>query len=870
MPFDIVVGRDEVDKKRFGEKGLVYIGKQFVKMGETSSLSNKIHLDVARSHVILVAGKRGSGKCLHEDTLITLADGSQIPIKDLENNNERVLSLNEKLKIEEVKKTEFFSREVEKILKIKLRSGKELKLTPEHPLLTIKGWIPTNELKIGSRIATPRKSCFGKEEIPEHEIKLLAYLIAEGHIAKSYCLFSNTDKIIYNDFCEDIKIFDGNLRVVEWPKGREGCYGVTQKEKKYNIINAKRNEKGQLLEGSVRYQKSSIVKWLTNIGIYGKLAKEKIIPIKIIKLKKELLALFLNRLFSCDGSIYKTNDYWEIAYSSSSEKMIRQIQSLLLKFKVLSKLREKKIKTNNKEFNSFELVINSENSVKFIEEIGFFGKKHEKEFLAKQEILSKIRNTNIDTIPKEIWETYKPANWAEIGRALGYKYPKAMRERIRYSPSRQTLLKMAEVENYNPLYLLATSDIFWDEIVSVELLEGRFKVYDISVPENHNFVANDIIVHNSYTLGAIAEELASLPEEVAVNIATVIFDTMGIFWTMKYANQKEYELLKEWDLKGKKLPVRIFVPYGFFEDYEKRSLPVDEKFALSVSELTADDWLVTFNLEFTSRVAIVIQRAIEKLKGKERFDLDDIIFTIKEDEESESDAKQAALNLFYGAKTWGIFASKGMKETKTMDIVKGGGTAILDLSCYSSIGTFNVRALVIGLLCRKFFNERMFARKAEEVLAVQKGIDYLNYKQEREMPLIWLFLDEGHEMLPKKGKTAATDALIQVLREGRQPGISLVLATQQPGQIHTDVMTQSDIVISHRVTSKPDMEALNLIMQNYLLASIQSYMNSLPALKGSAIILDDNSERIYPMRVRPRFTWHGGEAPTAIRVEKRL
>jgi DNA segregation ATPase FtsK/SpoIIIE-like protein len=138
------------------------------------------------------------------------------------------------------------------------------------------------------------------------------------------------------------------------------------------------------------------------------------------------------------------------------------------------------------------------------------------------------------------------------------------------------------------------------------------------------------------------------------------------------------------------------------------------------------------------------------------------------------------------------------------------------------------------------------------------------------MPLVWLFIDEAHEFLPKRGKTAATDTLIQILREGRQPGISLVMATQQPGAIHQDVMTQSDIIIAHRVTAKPDVEALNIIMQTYLLEDIKAYMNNLPDLKGSAIVLDDNSERINPMRVRARFTWHGGEAPTAIRVERRL
>jgi hypothetical protein len=162
----------------------------------------------------------------------------------------------------------------------------------------------------------------------------------------------------------------------------------------------------------------------------------------------------------------------------------------------------------------------------------------------------------------------------------------------------------------------------------------------------------------------------------------------------------------------------------------------------------------------------------------------------------------------------------------------------------------------------------MESRKKEEIESISKGANYLSSLATKETPLTWIFIDEAHEFLPLVGKTAASDALIQLLREGRQPGVSIVLATQQPGQIHRDVMTQSDIVISHRVTSKPDLDALSYIMQTYLSESIKKYMNDLPSLKGSAIILDDNSERIYPMRVRPRFTWHGGEAPTAMSVEK--
>jgi len=91
MPFDVIIGRNESDKKVFGERGLAFIGKSYVSMGNYTSLSNPIFLDVARSHVILISGKRGSGKCLSEDTLVNLSDGTQVPIKYLENNNQKII-----------------------------------------------------------------------------------------------------------------------------------------------------------------------------------------------------------------------------------------------------------------------------------------------------------------------------------------------------------------------------------------------------------------------------------------------------------------------------------------------------------------------------------------------------------------------------------------------------------------------------------------------------------------------------------------------------------------------------------------------------------------------------------------------------------
>jgi uncharacterized protein len=374
----------------------------------------------------------------------------------------------------------------------------------------------------------------------------------------------------------------------------------------------------------------------------------------------------------------------------------------------------------------------------------------------------------------------------------------------------------------------------------------------------------------SYTLGVITEEISNLPPDVSQNIASLIFDTMGIYWTMKFENEKDRKLLQDWKLKTKNLPVKVFVPFGHYDGYLEKGIPIDEKFALDVRELTAEDWIITFGLGITNPVSVLIQRIIGKLNEREKFGIADIISSIEQDERTQAEVKNAAIGLFEAAEEWGIFARSSENATEVKDLINAGTTSVLDLSVYNSVGAFNVRALVISLVSRKIFNQRMESRKKEEINSVSKGMDISFVSEKKDEPLVWLFIDEAHEFLPLDNKTVATDALVQLLREGRQPGSSLVLATQQPGQIHRDVMTQSDIVISHRVTSKPDIDALGYIMQSYLLQGINIYMNDLPSTKGSAIVLDDNSERIYPIRIRPRFTWHGGEAPTAVGYKKEI
>ncbi|MEK6882457.1 MAG: DUF87 domain-containing protein, partial [Nanoarchaeota archaeon] len=249
----------------------------------------------------------------------------------------------------------------------------------------------------------------------------------------------------------------------------------------------------------------------------------------------------------------------------------------------------------------------------------------------------------------------------------------------------------------------------------------------------------------SYTLGVIAEELSNLPKEISQNIAPLIFDTMGIYWTMKFKNEKERMLLDDWSLKPKELPVKIFVPFGFYDKYISDGIPVDEKFALDASEMNAEDWILTFELDFIHPISVLIERTITKLKEAGGFNIEDIIKEIARDVATEKETKNAAIGLFEAVKTWGIFSNSNTQEkTKIENLVSGGITTVLDLSVYNSIGTFNIRALIISLVSRKLFNQRMSSRKKEETQAVARGLDYLSVIEKRESPLIWIFIDEAH------------------------------------------------------------------------------------------------------------------------------
>ena len=130
----------------------------------------------------------------------------------------------------------------------------------------------------------------------------------------------------------------------------------------------------------------------------------------------------------------------------------------------------------------------------------------------------------------------------------------------------------------------------------------------------------------SFTMGVIAEGISDLPEGIKENIAVVILDTMGIYWTMKYPNQKEKDLLEEWGIGPKGLDINIFTPKGHFEEFKKKGIPADVPFSIRPDELDIEDWILALGMVKGSEEGVAVEKIITFLKAEGNgFSIDDII-----------------------------------------------------------------------------------------------------------------------------------------------------------------------------------------------------------------------------------------------------
>jgi replicative DNA helicase len=247
-------------------------------------------------------------------------------------------------------------------------------------------------------------------------------------------------------------------------------------------------------------RRNPIAKWLDGFGLFGARSHEKFVPPEVNALPKAQIALFLRHLWSTDGSVTvaKNGRGGRVYYSSTSRQLIDDVSLLLLRFGISSRIKMVR-KAGYRPGYTLD-ISGGDDQRRFLGEIGVHGARGAAAAQLLDIVRETTRNTNVDTVPIQVWDDVKQAlgeqgiTHREFASAMGTSFSGSTM--WKHSPSRERLGRIASVLDSADLEMLATNDIFWDEVVAIEPA-GVEQVFDATVLNRHNFIANGIAVHNS-------------------------------------------------------------------------------------------------------------------------------------------------------------------------------------------------------------------------------------------------------------------------------------------------------------------------------------------------------------------------------------
>jgi replicative DNA helicase len=524
-----------------------------------------------KSDLIILAARPAMGKCVTADTLLVDPDtGERHTIADLvAQRSARLLTLDESYRLRAGAACDFIDDGIKPVYRVVTVLGREVKVTLSHPFLTVDGWQPLHQLRVGDRIGVPRHMpVFGSEEPADAEVKALAYLLADGCVTATCPQFTNNNERLRDDFARAVAHFPGTRVRTETSQGTRTPTVCVASDAAF--VRKQRTHFATYLRSQVLQQRGAAAKlakavgvspasvthwsqgksvpspeklgtlamildvplttlapagpatisqnapnslrvWLEEIGVWGRPASEKFVPEFVFRAMRPMAALFLNRLFACDGSIYVlSTGQAGLSYSTVSKKLARDVQHLLLRFGILAKLRTRSIKYGTTRRTAYELrVVDAASIERFCLEIGAFGKE-DKIAAVLVQLAKGRRQTNLDTIPVEAWQAVRSAkghrSWRSMFAAMGL--PESSNLHVgKRSFGRERLSRIADALQVQELKNLAEGDLYWDTITAIEYL-GEQQVYDLTVDGTHNFVADDILVHNTSLAINVAQNAA--------------------------------------------------------------------------------------------------------------------------------------------------------------------------------------------------------------------------------------------------------------------------------------------------------------------------------------------------------------------------
>jgi replicative DNA helicase len=435
----------------------------------------------------LLSDLRESG-CLTAGTRILRADtGSEITLGDLLTSGEQnvlVWSLDDRMRLVPRTMTHAFPSGTKEVFRVRLTSGREVEATANHPFLTLDGWRPLSDIRPGWRVAVPRQvpAPLQAEEMPEPELVMLAHLLGDGSFVRNQPIrYASTDEANLTAVTDAALHFGITAVRDNHPAAR--CTSL-RLPAPYHLTHRRHNP---------------IAAWLASMGLFGLRSHEKFVPPQIFSLSHDQLALFLRHLWATDGSVtVAKSGAVRVYYGTTSERLARESQILLLRFGITARLHAVGNVYGHPQWTVD--VTGVKDQRRFLDEIGAYGQRGLAVIEARHRLDSMMAAGRFDTIPSGVWErvgqvmNQRSMSLAYIQMAVGSRSRGDLNTNI--CPTRTRIGRIAQVLGDAELEMLATNDVYWDTISSIESI-GYQPVYDATVLETHNFVANGVSLHNS-------------------------------------------------------------------------------------------------------------------------------------------------------------------------------------------------------------------------------------------------------------------------------------------------------------------------------------------------------------------------------------
>lgn len=405
----------------------------------------------------------GHGKCQVGSDTIQHPDGSRSRIGDRVDSAFDVLAFDESDFSYRPARARCFENGVRPVRRIRLWSGRTLCVTEHHPLLTVGGWAEAGTLVPGDFVAVARQLPeMGVRRLREGEAALLGYLVGDGTTVYTVAVTSGS----------------GELREAVAAIGARLGFSVRCAEKGAR-------EAGVHLGAGARA-------WAREHGLFGCDSRAKRTPPAVFTAPNDQVAEYLGAYFSCDGTVAATRG-GAVELYSVNRALLDDVQSLLLRFGVLSRVRRKNGRYRGRVHRSWRLVITgAEALARFrasVPMVGAKGRKLDALALAKAH-----PGLNFDLVPNAFRDLLiETPHWHKEHSGV------SLDQQSRRGTTRDVVRRAAFAEGNPALARVSSDAVAWDLVVDVEDA-GEQMTYGVEVDRHHTYLSADVVSHNTVQL----------------------------------------------------------------------------------------------------------------------------------------------------------------------------------------------------------------------------------------------------------------------------------------------------------------------------------------------------------------------------------